>query len=250
MASPGRRMASPTATAASMPCARTNSASSFPESIMVCLNGSSVSTGMRARCSSMRPRAASLAAPPDRKIFVSATSGAEARKKSSDRCSFAAVAQFAPALLGGIYWRGGTRAGAFGGLVAGFAVWAWTLMLPSVAKSGWIPAGFIDDGPFGIALLAPERLFGLTGLDYLTHSLFWSLFLNVAFYVGLSLALITILIPLAAFGVLGLAAVVLVHEVAEIFVIGNGVRAGRVRPLSPAPTTQPTAASAAEARAK
>ncbi|HEY0950440.1 heavy metal translocating P-type ATPase [Nocardioides sp.] len=69
--------------------------------------------------------------------------------------------------------------------------------------------------------------------------------------VGLSLALITILIPLAAFGVLGLAAVVLVHEVAEIFVIGNGVRAGRVRPLPPAPTTQPTAASAAaEAKAK
>jgi Na+/proline symporter/nitrogen-specific signal transduction histidine kinase len=102
--------------------------------------------------------------------------------------SFAAVAQFAPALLGGIYWRGGTRAGAFGGLLAGFAVWAWTLMLPSVAKSGWIPAGFIDDGPFGIALLAPERLFGLTGLDTLTHSLFWSLFFNVGLYVGLSLA--------------------------------------------------------------
>ena len=61
--------------------------------------------------------------------------------------------------------------------------------------------------------------------------------------VGLSLGLITILIPLAAFGVLGLAAVVLVHEVAEIFVIGNGVRAGRVRPLPPAPTATPTAAT-------
>ena len=58
--------------------------------------------------------------------------------------------------------------------------------------------------------------------------------------VGLSLVLIAILIPLAAFGVLGLAAVVLVHEVAEIFVIGNGVRAGRARPLPPAPATQPT----------
>ncbi|KAB2811040.1 cadmium-translocating P-type ATPase [Pimelobacter simplex] len=54
--------------------------------------------------------------------------------------------------------------------------------------------------------------------------------------VGLSLGLITILIPLAALGVLGLAAVVLVHEIAEIFVIGNGVRAGRARPLPPAPT--------------
>ena len=61
-------------------------------------------------------------------------------------------------------------------------------MLPSVAKSGWIPAGFINDGPFGIALLAPEHLFGLTGLDNLTHSLFWSLLVNVALYVGLSLA--------------------------------------------------------------
>lgn len=46
--------------------------------------------------------------------------------------------------------------------------------------------------------------------------------------VGLSLGLITLLIPLAGFGVLGLAAVVLVHELAEIVVIGNGVRAGRV----------------------
>jgi hypothetical protein len=52
--------------------------------------------------------------------------------------SFAAVAQFAPVMLGGMYWRGGTRDGALAGLLAGFAVWAYTLMLPSVAKSGWI----------------------------------------------------------------------------------------------------------------
>lgn len=58
--------------------------------------------------------------------------------------------------------------------------------------------------------------------------------------VGLSLGLITILIPLAAFGVLGLAAVVLVHEVAEIFVIGNGVRAGRT--FGALPTAAPEAA--------
>ena len=89
--------------------------------------------------------------------------------------SFAAVAQFGPALLVGMYWRGGTRAGALGGLLGGFAVWVYTLMLPSVAKSGWIPAGFVEHGPFGIELLAPERLFGLVGLDNLTHSLFWSL---------------------------------------------------------------------------
>lgn len=101
--------------------------------------------------------------------------------------SFAAVAQFAPALLGGMYWRSGTRLGAFTGLLGGFVVWAYTLMLPSVARSGWIPAAFLDDGPLGIGLLAPERLFGMTGLDALTHSIFWSLLVNVSLYVGLSL---------------------------------------------------------------
>ncbi|QVQ52213.1 cation-translocating P-type ATPase [Spiractinospora alimapuensis] len=45
--------------------------------------------------------------------------------------------------------------------------------------------------------------------------------------VGLSLAIIVGLMPLALLGVLGLAAVVLVHEVAEVLVIGNGIRAGR-----------------------
>jgi cation-transporting P-type ATPase G len=49
--------------------------------------------------------------------------------------------------------------------------------------------------------------------------------------VGLSLAIIVGLMPLALLGVLGLAAVVAVHELAEILVIANGVRAGRARPL-------------------
>ena len=52
--------------------------------------------------------------------------------------------------------------------------------------------------------------------------------------VGLSLGLIVALMPLALFGMLGLAAVVLVHELAEIVVIANGVRAGRTKPLATA----------------
>lgn len=67
--------------------------------------------------------------------------------------------------------------------------------------------------------------------------------------VGLSLALIAILIPIAAFGVLGLAAVVLVHELAEIVVIGNGVRAGRTRPLPPAPAADTQDAAAGQTSA-
>ncbi len=102
--------------------------------------------------------------------------------------SFAAVAQFAPALLGGMYWKGGTRAGALAGLTAGFVLWAWTLMLPSIAKSGWLATGFVTDGPFGLALLRPEQLLGLTGLDSLTHALLWSLLTNAGLYVAVSLA--------------------------------------------------------------
>jgi Na+/proline symporter/signal transduction histidine kinase len=101
--------------------------------------------------------------------------------------SFAAVAQFAPAMLGGMYWKGGTHRGALAGLVAGFALWTYTLMLPSIAKSGWLPGDFLREGLFGIALLEPEHLFGLAGLDNLTHSLFWSLLANAGAYVLVSL---------------------------------------------------------------
>ena len=43
----------------------------------------------------------------------------------------------------------------------------------------------------------------------------------------LSLAIIIVLMPLAITGVLGLASVVLVHELAEVVVILNGLRAAR-----------------------
>ena len=101
--------------------------------------------------------------------------------------SFAAVAQFAPAMLGGIYWKGGTRAGALAGLLAGFALWLYTLLLPSFAKSGWLSPDFLAHGAWGLELLRPEALFGLKGLDYLTHSLFWSLLANAGLYVAVSL---------------------------------------------------------------
>ncbi|MBK7898482.1 MAG: histidine kinase [Azonexus sp.] len=102
--------------------------------------------------------------------------------------SFAAVAQFAPALFGGMYWKAGNRAGAVAGLLGGFALWLYTLLLPSFAKSGWIGREFLDAGPAGIVALKPQALFGLTGLDEISHCLFWSLLVNAGLYVALSLA--------------------------------------------------------------
>ncbi len=101
--------------------------------------------------------------------------------------SFAAIAQFAPVIVAALYWKGGTRAGALAGLSAGFLVWAYTLLLPSFAKSGWLPAAFMEHGLLGIELLRPQQLFGLGGLDEISHCLFWSMFANIGAFVGVSL---------------------------------------------------------------
>jgi Na+/proline symporter/nitrogen-specific signal transduction histidine kinase len=101
--------------------------------------------------------------------------------------SFAAVAQFAPAILGGLFWRGGTRDGAIAGLVAGFAVWVYMLLLPSFVRSGWLPESLTEEGPFGIELLSPVAFLGLEGLDEVSHAMTWSMLANVGLYVGVSL---------------------------------------------------------------
>ncbi len=101
--------------------------------------------------------------------------------------SFAAVAQFAPAILGGIYWKGGTRLGALSGLVGGFLLWGYTLPLPSLAEAGGLPMGFVETGLGGIHLLRPYALLGLHGLDPISHSLFWSMVVNLGLYVTVSL---------------------------------------------------------------
>ncbi|MVN77679.1 histidine kinase [Hymenobacter sp. HMF4947] len=102
--------------------------------------------------------------------------------------SFAAVAQFLPALLGGLYWKGGTRRGATLGILGGFAIWFFTLVLPTLVGPGRLPASVLSDGVGGVAWLRPGALLGLDGLDYLSHGLFWSWFLNIGLYVGASLA--------------------------------------------------------------
>jgi Na+/proline symporter/nitrogen-specific signal transduction histidine kinase len=101
--------------------------------------------------------------------------------------SFAAVAQFFPAILFGLFWRRASTAAAFVAIGGGFLLWIYTLLLPSLAGSGWLPIEFINEGPFGIALLRPYALFGLTGLDPITHSLFWTMLVNVGSLVGISL---------------------------------------------------------------
>ena len=102
--------------------------------------------------------------------------------------SFAGVAQFMPALLAALYWRRATVRGAVWGMALGFAVWAWTLFLPSFASGSADIARLVAHGPWGIALLRPEALFGMAGHDPLVHATFWSLSLNAAVLIVVSLA--------------------------------------------------------------
>jgi Na+/proline symporter/nitrogen-specific signal transduction histidine kinase len=101
--------------------------------------------------------------------------------------AFTAIAQLAPSILGGIYWKQGNRKGAMAGMVAGFMVWAYTLAIPSLAESGVLSQRFVEVGPFGIESLRPEALLGFEGFDPITNGLFWSLLVNVGLFVVVSI---------------------------------------------------------------
>ncbi|QCO55064.1 sodium:solute symporter [Pseudorhodobacter turbinis] len=116
--------------------------------------------------------------------YYQSSGGAEALA-SIGLISFVGVAQILPAMLGGIFWRGATRTGAIWGLCLGFAVWAYTLFLPSFGADGVLSEQILVQGPLGLGWLRPQALFGVAGMDPLIHALFWSIALNTfTFCVG------------------------------------------------------------------
>jgi signal transduction histidine kinase/Na+/proline symporter len=101
--------------------------------------------------------------------------------------SFAAVSQLAPAVLGGIYWKYASQKGAMAGILTGFVIWFYTAVIPSMASAGFVDMSVIEQGPFGIAWLKPLSLFGMEGMDSITHCFFWSMFFNILVFVTVSL---------------------------------------------------------------
>lgn len=99
--------------------------------------------------------------------------------------SFAAIAQFAPAFIGALFWRRATSLGALAGLSSGFLIWGYTLLLPTFAQSGLLSTDFLETGPFGLNALNPQSLFGLQ-LDPFIHGTLWSLGVNILLFVGVS----------------------------------------------------------------
>ncbi len=76
--------------------------------------------------------------------------------------SFVAVAQFAPAMLGGVFWRRGTRIGALCGIGGGFVLWLYTQVLPTFIDAGFLSTMLLERGPWAIAWLRPRALGGIT----------------------------------------------------------------------------------------
>ena len=99
--------------------------------------------------------------------------------------SFAAVSQFAPVLVGGLYWKKGHKRGAALGIMGGFLVWFYCLLLPLVLPENIVNV-LHSQGLFGFGLIRPYALFGLEGLDPLSHGVFWSLAVNMFCYVYFS----------------------------------------------------------------
>lgn len=96
--------------------------------------------------------------------------------------SFAAVVQFAPALIGGIIWKRGTQTGAVLGMIAGIFVWMYTLPVLNLIEVGFLPIEIKEQGLFGFSLLKPNQLFGLQMSDNISHAVFWSLLINISVY--------------------------------------------------------------------
>jgi Na+/proline symporter/signal transduction histidine kinase len=101
--------------------------------------------------------------------------------------SFVAVTIFAPAFILGLYWKKGNKNGAVSGILVGFIVWFYTLLLPALIRAEVIPAGWAVASLMESDFFNPHALFGLKGLDKWSHALFWGLLFNVVAYIGVSL---------------------------------------------------------------
>ena len=110
----------------------------------------------------------------------------EAALASIGLLSFAAIAQIAPAFLGGLFWARATARGAKAGLIFGTLVWAYTLLLPSLAPASSMIETLVAQGPLGLQWLRPTAMFGMD-LPPLVHGVLLSLTINMLAFVGFSL---------------------------------------------------------------
>lgn len=101
--------------------------------------------------------------------------------------SFAAVAQFAPSVLFGIYWKRANKLASLVGISVGIGIWFFTLVLPTLVTANLLPNTILENGLFGFTWLKPNNLLGIKISDHITHSFFWSILMNLISFVAISL---------------------------------------------------------------
>lgn len=102
--------------------------------------------------------------------------------------SFVVIAQLAPSFFGAIFWRRGSGLGAITGIIAGFLVCVYTLLIPYALGLSNTENSFINEGLFGISMLKPFSLFGLNYLSPVAHAFFWSMLFNLLLYFAVSVS--------------------------------------------------------------
>ncbi len=102
--------------------------------------------------------------------------------------SFVIIAQLAPVFFGSLFWKRGSEAGALAGIIMGFLICFYTILLPTAIGIYDNSSTFISQGLFGISIFKPFQLFGLDFLQPIPHALFWSLSLNLFVYMAVSVS--------------------------------------------------------------
>ena len=102
--------------------------------------------------------------------------------------AFVIISQLAPAFFGALFWRRGSRLGAIYGILIGFVICIFTLLIPYTIGTSNAESTFISNGFLNIELLKPFQLFGLNYLDPIPHALFWSLLFNWFTYFAVSVS--------------------------------------------------------------
>lgn len=119
--------------------------------------------------------------------FYFRTLGSSYSLVSTGLISFVAIAQLTPSIIGGIFWKQGSKSGAIWGLLVGMFLWAFTLITPTLVEADYLEKSLLTEGLLGLSWLKPQALFGMTGLSEVSHGLIFSLFPNVFLYVLISL---------------------------------------------------------------
>ena len=101
--------------------------------------------------------------------------------------SFVIISQLAPSFFIGLFWNRGSSKAAIIGIVIGFLITAYTLILPFTIEAFTGSDSFTQHGLFGINALKPYALFGIDFLNPHSHAFFWSLSFNTLCYLVFSL---------------------------------------------------------------